>query len=178
MQQGEKALAIAENSQVIDANTIEANKKMMNTIYLSYPKLTDSIISVDSTIVANLAYNLAFEKGEAVYWARGKMRLDLEDVYISASRKKREDQNITGVSLKGKVIPNPTNEKATFTYPFIENEKNQIILNDIYGRKVGQYQLSSNSIEFNISAYMQGIYFIHVFVNGVERENHQLVIIK
>ena len=47
----------------------------------------DTITSADTIVVDGIAHQLALQGGEAVYWSRGRLRLDNEDEYVSALRK-------------------------------------------------------------------------------------------
>jgi serine protease AprX len=74
--------------------------------------------------------------------------------------------------------PNPAKETVNFIYPVSDEQQVIIKLYDTFGQKLMEKQLNQNSIDLEMSAYKQGIYFIHVFENGIEKESHKLVIIK
>jgi hypothetical protein len=74
--------------------------------------------------------------------------------------------------------PNPAKNSVNLNYPTEESEEVVIKLCNVFGQNMMETRLRERSIELDVSAYRQGIYFIHVFVNGVEKENHKLVIIK
>ncbi len=67
---------------------------------------------------------------------------------------------------------------VTFTYPYSKTEKTTIRISDVYGKMLSSYLLDGNEIKFNTSNFLQAIYFVHVYVNDLEKETHRFVIIK
>lgn len=120
-----------------------------------------------------------FYGGEAVYWARAILNLDIMDE-LPPLRRHKPKQNITVTEniYKGKVFPNPAKEVVNFKYPKTEAEIVVLVVTDIVGNIIARQKLESFETQLNIVNYVQAIYFIHVYVNGLEKEIHRFALIR
>jgi hypothetical protein len=92
-------------------------------------------------------------------------------------RRAQKQKELVKSIATGSLKPNPANNEIYFS---LKHEKKDIVLIrifDIYGKELSIYKMLSDELQFNTSSYMQGLYFIHVYVNNVERETHRLIII-
>ena len=120
-----------------------------------------------------------FYGGEAVYWARAILRLNITDELPPMRRshtttsKNVESKN----GLIGRLQPNPAKGEATFIYPHTEEEIILLKIVDIHGKVLSEYQLLGNEVKLNLTNYKQAVYFIHVYLNGVKKEVHKIAVI-
>ena len=116
--------------------------------------------------------------GKGVYTARAILHLKIRD-QVPAMRKSLQQNSIIAKeeTRRGLLQPNPAKNKVNFTYPEDETEEVIIKLYNAFGQLVMEGKVTQK-IDFDVSTYRQGIYFIHVFESGIEKESHKLVIIK
>ncbi len=175
--EGEIAEATTKNGVVDDDNLIEQNKKTVNAILLSAAaNRYDTVTSADSTTLNQIAHQLAIQGGEAVYWARGKLKLDIID-HLPALRKAKPQQE-QKYSKHGKLFPVPATERVTFSYDHLETQSVLITIADPVGQVLQSYLLMQNSIDFSVSNLATGFYYVKVCEDGVEKEEHKLTVIK
>jgi hypothetical protein len=132
-------------------------------------------------MVQTIALMHPFYGGDAVYMARALLHLDVID-QVPALRRGRPDStpnsDTDANTVKGMLYPNPATNTVRFIYPVSETKKIFISLFDAYGKRLQEYELKKNAIDISTISYVQGVYFIHVIVDGYETENHKLILIK
>ncbi|MCX6275724.1 MAG: T9SS type A sorting domain-containing protein [Bacteroidetes bacterium] len=170
---GDSMQAATKNNLIVDSNLIESNKKTANNINLS----TDTLTASDSIVANGIAYQLAIQGGEAVYWMRGKLRLDIEDV-LPAMRKAKIVGDESKPTVHGKLFPIPATERVTFSYEHAVNSRVNIIVADALGQALKNYFLNNNTIEFSVSSLANGFYYVKVCEDGIEKEEHKLTVIR
>ena len=178
LRNGEHLLAQQSLATITDDNTKEENVKYISSLVaIEYSPYLDA----DSDTVAAvsvIAHQHPFYGGEAVYMARALLHLNVHDV-LPPMRKAHNQQLVDRKkSVQGLLRPNPATNEVNFTYPHSEYGKSAILIYDMYGNKIVEYELNDKTIHFTTANYKQGIYFIHVLVNGIEKESHKLVIIR
>lgn len=78
-----------------------------------------------------------------------------------------------------RIFPNPNTGSFTLTYELAKEEAGSIVIYDVSGRKVAEYNLANESTSLNINENLEeGIYLYKVVVNGKAVKTDKLVIIK
>jgi hypothetical protein len=167
--EGDSIQANSINSSIIDTNQIEENKKTINDIYLNS---ADSLTTADSITLNQIAHQLAMQGGQAVYWARGKLRLDIEDNYSSNSR---PSTHFIDFGKHVLVYPNPSNENINFKcdignilFVQIENILGEQVLNNV---------IKNNQGAADITSLPNGTYILKFFLQNKEEIKKKLTII-
>lgn len=80
----------------------------------------------------------------------------------------------------GKIYPNPNDGTMRLDYHLEEGQKGEMVIFDIFGKKVSSYMLLSKSrmLKINQDALKSGIYFYEIRVNGEYKESDKITIIK
>ncbi len=160
---GELTEASTKNSNVVDTNLIEQNKKSVNGIYLNTAlNNSDTLTVSDSTALNQIAHQLAMQGGEAVYWARGKLRLYIEDHFVSNLRKTSAVHDGRKKSA-GEVTlyPNPASSKLDVSTDLFAIEYVTII--NTIGETL-KFEIAANSkkLSMDISNLNPGVYFVAI----------------
>lgn len=131
-------------------------------------------------MVKTIAYMHPFYGGDAVYMARALLHLDVIDQVPALRRAQQQQQQAAqqAKTVKGKLQPNPASNSVTFTYPVNDDETINLYIYDVYGKETSAYKINKAVTSITLLNYVQGMYFIHVYVNGTETETHKLVVIK
>jgi hypothetical protein len=155
--------AISANNLVLDSNLIEHNKKEVNSIIInSSIDNNDTLTNSDSTSLAQIAELLAVEGGEAVYWSRGRLKLDIEDE-MTALRKRRTNLFINPPVSKLVVYPNPASDEL-FLQSMDQGIK-ALSIENFLGEQVlfNKPESEVNYIKLAIGNLKEGTYLIKVF---------------
>ena len=72
------------------------------------------------------------------------------------------------------IYPNPTNSIVNINFYNPDNTDFNIILTDIYGRKINEYSVNDNSKTIDLSNYKKGYYFVEI--NGFYSKRTKLII--
>jgi hypothetical protein len=77
-----------------------------------------------------------------------------------------------------KIYPNPANEAAYIDYQVNETTKAKIIIRNILGRVVDEFDLSkvNNQIKINTSSWESGVYFYTLSINGKPQKAKKLIV--
>ena len=177
---GNSTAAIMKLATIIDENLMEENKKYVASVIASEYNVELDADSDTVNVLNSIAFMHPFYGGEAVFWARAILHIDVDDIMPALRRGQFEPyDNITEVNeLKGTLHPNPASNEVTFTHGYSDNAEVKIKIYDVYGKQIALYKLESKNITFNITGYHQAIYYIHVYINDLEKETHKLTIIK
>ena len=170
--------ASALNQIIVPSNQSEQNKKEVNEITLYAKAHFDSIDSARKETLTAIAVQDIIHGGEAVIEARARLNKDVIDDPVGYYRLSKPTTETQHPVLKGKIIPNPVSDAATFNYTHADNESVKIKTYDAFNNEIAEYKLISNSIAFKTSELKQAVYFIHVYVNELETETHRLIIIR
>ena len=171
--------ALLVNSSVTTGNTIEANQKLLNSIYLNTVAV-DSV-QFDSATLSNL-YNLAFQcpytGGYAVYEARSVLALIKDTFYIDEDictisyktdgsektvRPKKDTLIEEGITIT--MYPNPAKDYVLLSFSKQTTNPMQLRITDMIGRRVADVPIIvlGNSYQINTSALSNGIYYVNVY---------------
>ena len=176
LQNQDYQLALQKLSSIVDENLKEEKLKYVNSVILAgYDPYLDS----DSdTIVAlnSIAHLHPFYGGEAVYMARAILHLIIED-QLPQLRRKNKHLAFQAIPVRGLLYPNPANNEVVFSLKYSDKDIALIKIFDVFGKEMAKYKMLTDEIRFNVSSYRQALYFLHVYVNDIEKEIHRLVII-
>lgn len=169
------AQAYLKNLSIVHENVIEENKKIVNEIYLMC-EMNDTLPDSSQTIILqNIAFQYPSTYGEAVYWARAILHLDIEDQLISL--RKRNPQHIQENKL-GKFYPNPANNVVYYEYPVKENEKAIFEIYDQLNQKVLFLEMNTSLMTINASELVNGVYNYRLVIDGKVVDHNMIVIVK
>ncbi|MEP7263470.1 MAG: T9SS type A sorting domain-containing protein [Bacteroidota bacterium] len=178
LQNEEQLLALQKLAVIVDENLKEQNLKTVNSIIAL---LYNPAMDADSDTVAILnviAYMHPFYGGEAVYWSRAILHLDVEDELPQLRRPQHQQNGSEISSLHGKLFPIPANESVTFRYEHDEDVKISFTVTNALGQVLSICRLAENEINFSTASLPPGIYYLKVFENNVMKEDHKLTIIR
>ena len=176
LQNQDYQLALQKLSAIVDENLKEEKLKYINSVILAGydPHLdsdSDTIVTLNS-----IAHLHPFYGGEAVYMARAILHLIIED-QLPQLRRKNKHLTLQAISVRGSLYPNPANNEVVFSLKHSSNDIVLIEVFDVFGKEMAKYKMLTDEIRFNVSSYRQALYFLHVYVNDIEKEIHRLVII-
>ena len=160
-------------------NTIESNSdfvRLVDSVYYSNDTVPDpeTILQLN-----NIAHTHPYYGGDAVYFARALLKLDIEDRLQWTERKMSNHQTkISDAALHGRLFPNPTSESITFTYLIDDNQKYELVIYDKLGRAISQCGIRKNSTVISTALYQQGVYFVELMENDRLKEVYRLTIIR
>ncbi len=162
-------------------NQIEEFKHFVLNYFLLY--IADTLIPDVSLVeqLTQIAYTHPFYGGEAVYWARSILHLDVIDI-LPPLRKVRPLNAIGGILTKQnsvyKIFPNPTND-------FVSIKSNNDIYHNIYanifdgtGRLLLTKTLLEKDTKINLKDFCGGFYQIKIFEGDAIKQTEKLIIIK
>ena len=81
-------------------------------------------------------------------------------------------------NIRGVLYPNPAVDNVTLKYQNNSDAKIIIKIQDKLGQLLSSYILYGNEITFSTGNYTQGVYQVTIYENGVNKENHKLILIK
>lgn len=192
--------AIADNNAIDTATDIMlANEKLINDIYLRYSRYgIDSITSDDYNLIEELALQCPLVGGTAVYKARmlygiyqpsisyddleicnnaglykgGKGLFDDENAMLSQQLLEMRSDKLT-------VYPNPTSGQVTFEYSIKNGEKAELIITDVYGKKLLQLKLANlTKTIVDLSRQPAGVYFYRYVLSGATGSSGKIILVK
>lgn len=179
---GKKETALQMLALISDENAIDENKKYVSSVLaVNYSPLSDT--DGDTILVlTNIANTHPFYGGEAVYWARAILNLDVADVLPPMRKAHSNNQSLlsTPVSEHETLIPNPAFGGVSFIgiQAFGINDV-LTIFNGLLQKNM-EYKLPMGQLQFSfdVSTLQQGIYFVkHSSDKSIISES-KLVIIK
>ncbi|MEI6823209.1 MAG: T9SS type A sorting domain-containing protein [Bacteroidota bacterium] len=168
------------NSLLTGINLIETNQIEVNRIYLT-KLLFDTISSVDSLSLVNIAYQSTFTGGKGVYGARVILGIDidtLDNILPKSLIHQDINKKMTGTS-DIKVYPNPANNMLYIEFDNMTDGIAKVEFFDMTGKL--HYSTSINTTlklqTLNISSIKVGIYYLRISTT-TKINNQKLVIIK
>jgi hypothetical protein len=176
----DKTTALQNLIAITDANAIDANKKYVASLIAMEFNPASDADSDTVAVLTNIAYLHPFYGGQAVYWARGILRLKIEDELptLRRSHEQKENSELFSEGIHGKLFPIPANESATFAYEHKENVRVIITILDALGTSLMSYTFEGNEINFPVSNLAPGIYYVRVYEDSAVKEEHKLSIIR
>ena len=175
----QRLLAIQQLTLIVDENLKEQNLKYISSlIAIDYSPYLDT--DSDTIAVVNyIANQHPFYGGEAVYMARAILHIDVVDQFPAMRRAHIQQTNPPSfVHYKGTLFPNPTNDKVTLSYAHDEKTDVLFTVKSAIGSQLSSYKVIGNELVFSTSFLNQGMYFITVYENGIEKETHRLAVIR
>ena len=166
-------------SNVQYQNQIEAYKRFVLNYYLLY--IADTLEPEEGVVeeLTAIAYTHPFYGGEAVYWARAILHLDVVDVLPPMRKQRPINQSNKKVVINiGKLFPNPASKSTNFSFKHDSEITVELKLYDSYGKLYYQHFLLGNELTSPLFDFPSSVYQLQVFVNGIAKENHKLVVIK
>jgi hypothetical protein len=171
--------AILLNNTIIPVNSIESNKKTVNHIYLHNIINNQTISTSDSITLYNIATQLPFLGGEAVYSARVILGLDPANLnldYVKAPDKPND--NFIN-SNKVRVYPNPAINSINIVFETLIDKNAIFELYDFSGKQILNTTIKANTTfsTINLNEVKAGIYYYKIFTIYETLANNKLVIL-
>ena len=168
------------NSILTGINLMETNQIEVNRIYLT-KLILDTISSIDSLSLVNIAYQSPQTGGKGVYGARVILGVDVDtsDNMLPKSLIQQENNKKTSSTSDIKVYPNPANNLLYIEFDNITDGSARVEFYDFTGKL--HYSTSINTAlklqTLNINSIKAGIYNLRI-TTTTKINNQKLVIIK
>jgi len=171
--------ALFLNNTVIPANAIESNKKTLNQIYLQNIINNQIISTTDSITLYNIANQLPFLGGEAVYSARVILGLDPADLNLDYVKNTDVTHSNMVYSDKVKVYPNPANEQINLAFENELSMEAEFELYDFSGKLLLRKTIEAKTVfnTINLKRVRAGIYYYKINTANETLANNKLVIL-
>ena len=124
--------------------------------------------------IENIAYQNPFFGGEAVYYARAMLRLDVQDQIPQLRRRGPIHKSISGATI----YPNPAGNYFTFNYNNVENLEGRLLIEDEVGKIVLRTDLRSSSTIISTAQLLSGYYVYKFYSENAPIVTGKLIIIK
>jgi len=160
--------ALQINNTVIPANAIESNKKTLNQIYLQNIINNQIISTTDSITLYNIANQLPFFGGDAVYSARVILGLDPANLNLDYA-KGPQSQTFSQDEIENvRLYPNPASDIINLFFNAETKENTVFELYDISSRKILMQNIPPKTIDYTISLknIKSGIYYCRISNNN------------
>lgn len=191
----------AVNSTTTPVDSREQHHKNVNEICMQHNLAkVDTFSQAQVQQLQNIAQLCPYTDGPAVYMARvllapidsTEYANNCERIVLSGGSSKRssgsdgesnsnQSSSITDQPLKRgfKLYPNPNNGKMQVDYKLGEGESGQLIIMDVSGKQLREYQLPGDKQNLHIgeSELKAGIYFYQVNINRKTIKTGKLIII-
>ena len=181
------------NYAITTTNTLEADQKTVNSIYLNSWAVGELAFgSADSATLLTIANKDPLLDGSAVYTAQVMLNITSTS---SGSRMRSNTNNPPATNnavrnLFSKIYPNPNDGTMQLSYQLQNGQKGEVIIYDMYGKKVSSYALDAFSqgyeaqsmetkiLKISEEQLTNGIYLYEIKVNGELIESDKIIIIK
>jgi len=167
------------NEAISPVNNIESQKKTVNAIYLQCIVNNKPISTTDSLTLLNIAMQLPFMGGEAVYSARVILGLDPVSLNLAYSKGPNIPKDNIVISDKLRIYPNPASDVINIVFETATDKESVFELYDFSGK-----QILSNTIKakttvstINLNAVKAGIYYYKLFTTDEILAKNKLVIL-
>ena len=179
---GDNSSALSMLASIVDENLMEENKKYVASVIANH---YSPYLDADSDTVASLhtiAFMHPFYGGEAVYWARAILHINVHDVM--PAMRKAHYQTAPPASLPltntDKLNPNPANNSVSLGSNKDFADYDIMCVYNFLQQKIIELKLPGGSkvFTFDSSDLGQGIYFVRHFSSGSVVSENKLVIIK
>jgi hypothetical protein len=179
---GDKLAALVNISNIADQNVIEENKKIVSSIIsLDYDPYIDSDSDTVSTL-NQIALMHPFYGGEAVYWARAILRLNVLDELLPyrKSRNIKQEFERSILSVSDKLYPNPATNDVTFVSHDHFDVGEVLEFYNEFNELICHYNLPKDAslFKFNVSNLNAGVILVRRIREGKIVSNEKLVIMK
>lgn len=183
--------AVSENNGINPIVITETKSKIINDILLS--NLQNNQILLDAaqlSVLRGIANECPFEQGVAVYEARMLVQPydNLLTVYENPCETEQEGRimNIANTNAANPtatefiIYPNPNAGTFTLNYVVSNNDKAQLVIYDLSGRRIKTFLLSSsqNVAVIENAELSNGVYMYSIIVNEQIAQTDKLVIVK
>jgi hypothetical protein len=164
-----------------DLNALEYYKRLVLDYYLLY--IADTATPPHSAIesITNIAYMHPFYGGEATYWARAILHLNIIDLLPPLRKAHLHNQISLKYELKRvkiKIFPNPSSDILNIERLNGCNSKIEIVIYDAADRYIASYECMEINCSFSIIKYVNGFYKLKVFEDGHLIQTEKIVIIR
>jgi hypothetical protein len=156
--------AIQLNNTVIPINLMETHKKAINHIYLQTIVNNQIISSSDSITLYNIANQLPFYGGDAVYSARVILGLDPANLNLDYAKVLQKQVILNIESEAVRLYPNPVSDIVNLIFNS-ETVGNAVFeLYDMSNRKLLMQKIPPKTIEYTINLIniKSGIYYCRI----------------
>ena len=162
-----------------DLNLQECNKKYLLTKYLELGTVNMANDLELSSQVHSIADQHPFYGGDAVYFSRAILNLDVEDHLPALRRTKTNKEKSIPTNNDLFVVPNPAKDKCTIVLKNEVQSPSKLIiynsLNTVVFSK--QLPLKSKYIEIDLNSIIPGVYQCTIF-NADQMISSRLVVVK
>lgn len=172
------ASAIGINDAIEPENTIEANRKAANSVFLdTWAQGYEELDQTQIDLLTEIAYMDPLTNGDAVYTARVMVGIEPDQ---GDSRLQAPTNATPGMFTTSNVYPNPNNGRMSMDYELKEGSKGELSIFDLQGRRIKNVELEQgkHSLEVDGSDMPSGVYLYNVSINGSIVTTNKLVIIK
>ncbi len=171
------ASAMLANAGFDPVNLMESNSKLVNTICLQRSGDTITYDSLQRTQLFAIAYQLPLLGGEAVYRARAILKIDVDDTQLEY-RLQGKSKSIAASDYS--LYPNPNSGTFIIKYLLADNQSGTVAISDGIGNIIQRQSLQPNKqqADFNLTAYSNGIYFVHLITTNSINKIWKVVVIK
>jgi hypothetical protein len=167
------------NNLIIPVNTIESQKKTVNNIYLQTIVNNQIISFSDSITLFNIANQLPFYGGEAVYSARVILGLDPTNLNLDYVKGPDKPNDNFINSNKVRVYPNPAINSINIVFETLIDKNAIFELYDFSGKQILNTTIKANTTfsTINLNEVKAGIYYYNLFTNNETLAKNKLVIL-
>jgi hypothetical protein len=82
-------------------------------------------------------------------------------------------------NIEIQLSPNPFHDKTLFSVENnIPGRSLQLLIIDVFGKKINQFEIENSSIEINLQAYSPGIYFYKLMHNDEPIASGKMIYVK
>jgi hypothetical protein len=176
-------------SSINPDNVPEENMQIVLLIYLENLEVGGGDFTIDQY---NALYSIAIQSpltgGDAVYFARAMINLDVDDLVFEEGRYAQtivQPDNKPGTTqklkdcFKDKLYPNPANTSFNYFARLNAESTAEVIIVDMLGNIISKSKLSGgiNSLSINCQSFKDGVYFLKTIVDGKDLKTHKLIVI-
>ena len=165
------------NNAINPANSIEGQKKIVNAIFLQKIVNNIPISKLDSISLMNIAMQLPFIGGDAVYSARVILGLDPADLSLDYV-KSPQSQTFSRDEIENvRLYPNPASDVVSLIFSNETKGNTVFELYDINSKKILLQNIPPKTTEFtiNLNNIMSGIYYCKISNNEVLLKNKLII---
>ena len=157
----------------IDTNLIEYNFKKTALLFTG-PFQTKSLLLSDSLFLDSLAKKIPKQYGDAVIVAQEMMRLDIPYFGLVERAFQQTNQNGNIIDSNIKIYPNPAHNKLVVQS--VKESNLQIKVVNLVGEEIESKICTGNACEIFTNSYLNGIYIILVYKEGLLIKHEKIII--
>ena len=180
-----------QNESVIPLNTVDSIQGIFNEIYYR-TILADNydLTEPDKSVFINLANMCPLLNPQAIHHARAIVGIWDKNTYYNdaelcfqagyAYKRAIAKPAQTNIEMTCTLSPNPTKDISYIHFRGIPNVSVQILISDITGRRlvIENKLLDKNIVEIDTKKFVNGIYFVNVYLDKKEIYQGKLEVLK